>query len=164
MFDTVPTARDLRRAAMVQLGLAVVFGAGSFWARDGLRPEFPPWWVVLLLLIAVVAGLVLAERVPYRAEPIDPALGGERAREAAMTAFGDQIVRRLLYTGVPVGLVIAAAYVFDHGGWPILLVGPVALAVMVFETWPSLRTVTLSAVILESAGAQTGLVEEFIAP
>lgn len=57
---------------------------------------------------------------------------------------------------------VIAAFVGDYGGWPLVIVGFPGIAVIMWETWPSLHNTSLTAAMLDSQGAQSHLVESFI--
>lgn len=156
-YDSTPS--EVRTFALVQLSLTSAFVALLFIAFDGIDADLPPWWVLAVLVAAVVGAAVLAERVWLHASPLEP--GAENLTEQAVGIFAAQTVRKLMICEAPVILAILACFVGDWAGWPLLFGAVPGIGLLAFETWPSVRNTAMSAAMLESAGARTGLVESF---
>lgn len=156
-----PKPAELRRSATIHVGLTAAFLGVVIVLRGGTNASPPPWWLLVALLAIVAVGAAVAERVPYAADPIDPSLTGEKARDAAALALARQTLRRFVITGGPLVIVVLASFLFEHGGWPMILIGPIGVLVMAVETWPSRRNVSVSAALLEAEGARTGLVDAY---
>ena len=79
----------------------------------------------------------------------------------AVGIFASQIVRKLAYCEAGVIFAVIVGFVTPYGGWPMLIGGVPGLALIAFETWPSLRNTSMTAAMLDSEGAESGLVEAF---
>lgn len=153
--------QEVRRFSLLQVGLTAGFMLLIFLALGGTDADPPPWWLLVVLGLLVVASGVLAERVWLQASPLDPADDPEENQRRAVGIFAAQTVRKLAICEAPVLLSILLAFIGSWGGWTILLVGVPGLALLAFETWPSLRNLSVSAAMLEADGAESGLVESF---
>ena len=80
----------------------------------------------------------------------------------AVGIFAGQTVRKLFYCSAPLLPAIVVAFVGDYGGWPLVIAGFPGVAVIAWETWPSLRNTSMTAAMLDSGGAESGLVESFL--
>ena len=153
--------REVRSFALLQVALTAGFLLLLFWALGGTDADFPAWWVVVLLLVPVAVSAFLAERVWLQTEPIDPTLPPEEAHDAAVGVYAAQTVRKLVICEASVIFAVVVAFVGTSAAWPILVGGVPGLALLAFEVWPSLRNLSISAAMLETDGAETGLVEGF---
>ncbi|MGH3457179.1 hypothetical protein [Aeromicrobium sp.] len=158
-YETSPA--EVRTFAFLQMGLTAVFLVLLFWAFGGTDARFPPWWIVLLLLLAVAISAFFAERVWLSARPLSPAVDPDELRSRAVGVFAGQIVRKLAYCEASVIFAVIVGFVAPYGGWPMLIGGVPGLALIVFETWPSLRNTSMTEVMLDADGAESGLVESF---
>ena len=102
-----------------------------------------------------------AERVWLSARPHDPDRDPEEMQAEAVGIFAGQIVRKLAYCEAGVIFAVVVGFVAPYGGWPMLIGGVPGLALIAFETWPSLRNTSMTAAMLDSEGAESGLVEAF---
>lgn len=153
------TPDEVRRFALIQLTLTSAFVALLFIAFGGVEGDLPPWWVIALLLATVAASAVLSERVWLHAEPLDPA--GDDLPQTAVGVFAAQTVRKLMICEAPIVLAVLVTFIGSWAAWPILLGAVPGVLVLAVETWPSVRNISMSAAMLESQGAQSGLVESF---
>ena len=158
-YETSPS--EVRTFAYLQLGLTTVFLALLFLAFGGTDADFPPWWVVAMLLGVVAVTAVLAERVWLSARPMDPDGDPDEMRTRAVGVFAGQVVRKLAYCEAGVIFAVIVGFVAPYGGWPMLIGGVPGLALLAFETWPSLRNTSITEAMLDAEGAESGLVEAF---
>lgn len=159
-YDTSPL--ELKKFALVQIGLTAGLSVLIFWMLGDIREPFPSWWLVAALYVPVIVAAWYAERVWMQGEPLNPHDDVEMQREMGVGVFAAQTVRKLWICLVPTAIAIIAGFAFPHGGWPVLLVAPVAIAVQAFEVWPSLRNAAMTEVMLNSRGAQSDVLESFI--
>lgn len=120
--------------------------------------DVPPVPIVLALLAVAVLGVVVAERFGFRVpalKPEDAADAGqislERYRAASMIRFA--------VVEAPILIGIAAAFVLDHGLWPLLVVAVVSVPAMAWEVLPTRRTIERTKQALESGGVLSRLDE-----
>ncbi len=158
-YDTSPS--EIRTFANIQLVITTVFLGLMFFAFGGINEPFPPWWLVVLLLGAVAVSAFFAERVWLSAEPMRPDGDPEELQAEAVGIFAGQVVRKLAYCMIGVVFSVIVGFVSSYGGWPVLIGGVPALALIAFETWPSLRNTSMTAAMLDAEGADSGLVEAF---
>ena len=158
-YETSPS--EIRSFAFLQLGLTAVFLILIFFAFGGTGGDLPPWWLIAVLLGVVAITGVLAERVWLRARPMTPGRDPDEMQAEAVNIFASQIVRKLVYCEAGVIFAIVVGFVAPYGGWPMLIGGVPGLALLAFETWPSLRNTSMTAAMLDSEGADSGLVEAF---
>ncbi len=158
-YETTPS--EVRTFAFLQLGLTTVFLALLFLAFGGSNAPFPPWWLIAVLLAAVGVAAFMAERVWMTARPLSPALDGEELTAQAVGIYAGQTVRKLAYCEASVIFAVVVGFVGPYGGWPMLVGGVPGIALLAFETWPSLRNTSITEAMLDSEGAETGLVEAF---
>jgi hypothetical protein len=158
-YETSPS--EVRTFALLQLGLMAVFLTLLFLAFGGIDADRPPWWIIALLLAVVAICGFLAERVWMSARPLEPGGDPEELKVRAVGIFAGQVVRKLAYCTAAVVFAVAVGFVGPWGGWPMLIGGVPGLALLTFETWPSLRNTTITEAMLDSGGAESGLVEAF---
>ena len=160
--DSTPaSASDIRRLAIIQLAITAIFLAVVFWILDGTSEPYPPVWVSALLVASVGLAVFFSERVWLSGVPLDPDTTVEENRSLALEAFANQTVRKLMYTEAPMLVAVLTCFIGGWGGWPVLIIALPGLAAQAWETWPHLRNTSMSAAILESAGADSQLVESF---
>ena len=158
-YETSPS--EVRTFAYLQLGLTTVFLILLFFAFGGTGGAFPPWWVIVMLLAVNGITAILAERVWLSARPMDPDADPDELQAEAVGIFAGQIVRKLAFCEAGVIFAVIVGFVTPYGGWPMLIGGVPGLALIAFETWPSLRNTSMTAAMLDSEGAESGLVEAF---
>jgi predicted branched-subunit amino acid permease len=158
-YETTPS--EVRNFARLQLGLTAVFLVLIYAMIGGLGEDVIPWWLIAVLLAAVVVGAVLAERVWMSALPFAPDADPDEMRTKAVGIFAGQVVRKQAFCQAPILLAVLATFVFPYGGWPILVGAAPGLLVLAFETWPSLRNISMTEAMLNADGARAGLVESF---
>jgi hypothetical protein len=158
-YDTSPS--EVRTFAFLQMALTTVFLALLFWAFGGTDADFPPWWLVIVLLAAVGVSAFFAERVWLSARPLNPNVSPEELKAQAVGIYAGQTVRKLAFCEASVIFAVVVGFVGPYGGWPMLIGGVPGIALIAFETWPSLRNTSITEVMLDSEGAESGLVEAF---
>ncbi len=161
--STVKTAKDIRKFSFIQLAITVVFLAVIFWVFDGPDDDYPPLWVPIFLIVAIAVAAFFSERVWLSAPPLDPAADPAANEVKALEIFTSQTVRKLIISEIPLLIAVLICFVFTVGGWPVLIAGIPGIAVQAWETIPHLRNTSMTAAILDSKGAESGLVENFIA-
>jgi len=158
-YETSPS--EVRTFAFLQLGLTTVFLALLFLAFGGTDADLPPWWVITMLLAVVAVTGFMAERVWLSAAPMDPDADPDDLQVRAVGIFAGQIVRKLAWCEAGVIFAVIVGFVAPYGGWPMLIGGIPGLAVLAFETWPSLRNTSITEAMLDAEGAESRLVEAF---
>jgi hypothetical protein len=158
-YETSPS--EVRTFAYLQLGLTTAFLVLLFFAFGGTGGAFPPWWLIAVLLGVVAITAFLAERVWLKARPMSRDRDPDEMQAEAVGIFAGQIVRKLAYCEAGVIFAVVVGFVAPYGGWPMLIGGIPGLALLGFETWPSLRNTSMTAAMLDSEGAESGLVEAF---
>lgn len=158
-YETSPS--EVRTFAFLQLGLSAVFLALLFLAFGGTDADLPPWWLIGVLLGFVAITGILAERVWLTARPFRPGSDPQQMRSRAVGIFAGQIVRKLAYCEAGIIFAVVVGFVGSYGGWPMLIGGVPGLALLAFETWPSLRNISMTEAMLNAEGAESGLVEAF---
>lgn len=158
-YETSPS--EVRTFAYLQLGLTAAFLVLLFFGFGGTGSTFPPWWIIAVLLGVNALTAVLAERVWLSARPMDPDRDPDQLQTEAVGIFASQIVRKLAYCEAGVIFAVFVGFIAPYGGWPMLIGGVPGLILLGFETWPSLRNTSMTAAMLDSEGAESGLVEAF---
>jgi hypothetical protein len=158
-YETSPS--EVRTFAFLQIGLTAGFLTLLFFAFGGAGRTLPPWWLIAVLLVVVAITGVLAERVWLSATPMDPGGDPHEMQERAIGIFAGQIVRKLAFCEAGIIFAIVVGFVTSYSGWPMLIGGVPGLALLAFETWPSLRNTSMTAAMLDAEGADSGLVEAF---
>lgn len=159
-FDATPT--EVRKFALMQIGLTAAFYILIFFMLGGTDEPFPPIWLVVVILALVGAGAFFAERVWLTAEPLPSDLDPDDVAQTAVGIFAGQTVRKLVWCEIPLLIAVLIAFVLGHGGWPLVIAGFPGLIVLTWEVWPSLRNTSMTAAMLESRGTKSHLVESFI--
>ena len=155
------TPAEVRKFALLQIGLTAVFLAVLFFVLGGSDAAYPPIWLAVVLVALVAVGAVLAERVWLTASPLPADAGADEQHERALSIFATQTIRKLAYCEAPLLAAVVVAFVTDHGGWPLVIAGFPGLLVLTWEVWPSPRNTSLTAAMLDSQGAQSRLVESY---
>jgi hypothetical protein len=158
-YETSPS--EVRTFVFLQLGLTVVFLGLLFVAFGGTNADFPPGWVIALILVVVALAAFLAERVFLSAKPLNARDDPAALKSRAVGIFAGQLVRKLAYCEASIIFAVIVGFVGSYGGWPMLIGGVPGLLVLGFEIWPSLRNTSITEAVLESEGAEAGLVEAF---
>lgn len=158
-YETSPS--EVRTFAYLQLGLTTAFLVLLFFAFGGTGGAFPPWWIIAVLLAVNALTAFLAERVWLSARPMSPDRDPDEMQAEAVGIFASQIVRKLAYCEAGVIFAVVVGFIAPYGGWPMLIGGVPGLILLGFETWPSLRNTSMTAAMLDSEGAESGLVEAF---
>lgn len=160
--SSAATAKDIRKFAILQLVITTAFLALVFWMFNGTDADYPPIWLIVVLMVAIAVAAFFSERVWLTGKPLDPAETAEVNQGLALEQYASQTLRKLIYSEAPMLLAVLACFVFNYGGWPVLIIALPGLAVQAYETWPHLRNTSRSAAILDSEGAQSHLVESFV--
>jgi hypothetical protein len=156
------TPKEVRNFAQLQIGLVGGFLVLLFFMLGGSDADYPPAWLAVTLVVPIAVGAFLAERVWLTASPLPADMPPPELRNQAVGLFAGQTVRKFFYCFAALLPGVIAAFVGDYGGWPLVIVGFPGIAVLMWETWPSLRNTSLTAAMLDSQGAQSHLVESFI--
>jgi hypothetical protein len=160
-FDASPS--EIRAFALVQVLLVGVFLALLFWAFGGRDGNFPAWWLIIPLLAAPVGAAYFSERVWLEATPLDPADPADAQKEQAVSVFAGQTLLKLYACTASIVFAFIIGFLFrQYAGWPIIIGGVPSLAVMAFEIWPSARNTSMTQVMLDANGADSGLSSSFL--
>jgi hypothetical protein len=160
--DHESTPAEVRRFALLQIVLTAGFLALVFFMLGGTDADYPPIWLNVVLVVLVGVGAVLAERVWLTASPLPTDADPAELRERALSIFASQTVRKMIYCEAPLLVAVVVTFVVDHGGWPLVVAGFPGLLILTWEIWPSTRTTAQTAAMLDSQGAESGLVESFL--
>lgn len=153
--------QEVRRFALLQIALTAGFMALIFLALGGTDADLPPWWLLAALAVGLVVAAVLSERVWMQVTPLDPDADPDENARRAVGVYAAQTVRKLMFCESVVLVSILLTFVGSWGGWTILLAGVPALFLLGWETWPSLRNLSLTEAMLDAHGAESRLVESF---
>ncbi|MET0468542.1 MAG: hypothetical protein ABW075_03220 [Aeromicrobium sp.] len=153
---------EVRSFALLQIGLTAVFLVLLFFMLGGSDADYPPIWLIVLLVALVGVGAFLSERVWLTGSPLPADSDPAELRERAVSIFASQTVRKLIYCEAPLLVAVVIAFVTDHGGWPLVVAGFPGLLVLTWEIWPTPRNTSLTAAMLDSQGAESHLVESFL--
>lgn len=156
------TAREVRNFALVQIWLAGGFLVLLFFMFGGSDADYPPAWLAISLVVPIAIGAFFAERVWLSASPLPPDAPLVEQQGRAVGIFAGQTVRKSVYCFVTLLPAAIVAIVGDYGGWPLVIAGFPGVAVIIWETYPSLRNTSMTAAMLDSRGADSGLVESFL--
>lgn len=157
-FDASPS--EIRTFAVVQVLLVGVFLTLLFWAFGASDGGFPAWWLILVLLAAPAGAAFLCERIWLEARPLDPKEDDLKSR--AVSVYAGQTLTKLYICTAAILIAIVIGFLFrQYAGWPILIGGLPSLAVLGFEIWPSLRNTSMTEIMLDSDGAESGLSDSF---
>lgn len=159
--SSAATAREIRKFVFLQLVITAVFLAVVYWIFNDTAADYPPIWFVVALMVAIAVAAFCSERVWLRGTPLDPAESADVNQVLALEQYANQTLRKLIYSEIPLLIAVLACFVADWGGWPVLIVALPGLAVQAYETWPHLRSTSMTAAILDSEGAESLLVENF---
>lgn len=159
-FDASPS--EVRNFALLQVGLTAGFFVLLFFMLGGSDADYPPIWLVVVLVALVGLGAFMAERVWLTATPLPPDADPQDLQRDAIGIFAGQTVRKLMYCEAPLLIAVAVTFVGDYGGWPLVVAGFPGLLVLAWEVWPSPRNTSMSAAMLDSQGADSQLVESFL--
>jgi hypothetical protein len=159
-YDATP--KEIRNFALLQIGLIGGFLVLLFFMLGGSDADYPPAWLAIALVVPIAIGAFFAERVWLSASPMPADAKPSELQAEAVGIFAGQTVRKLFYCSAPLLPAIVVAFVGDYGGWPLVIAGFPGVAVIAWETWPSLRNTSMTAAMLDSGGAESGLVESFL--
>ncbi|MEJ7634459.1 hypothetical protein [Aeromicrobium sp.] len=159
-YDATP--KEIRLFAVSQVGLTGAFLVLLFFILGGTDADYPPIWLAVLLVVLIGVGAFFAERAWLSASPLAPDAPAHELTGQAINIYTSQMVRKVAICGAPLIFAVIVAFVGSYGGWPLVIAGFPGLAVLAWETWPSLRNTSMTAAMLESQGAETRLVERFL--
>lgn len=159
-YDATPA--EVRNFALLQIVLTGVFLVLLFFMLGGTGEPFTPLWLTIVLVALVAAGAFLAERVWLGASPLPSGADPAESQREAIGIFAGQTVRKLIFCETPMLIAVLVAFVVDHGGWPLVVAGFPGMLVLTWEVWPSPRNTAMTAAMLDSQGARSGLVESFL--
>ncbi|MEH3032763.1 MAG: hypothetical protein PGN07_01670 [Aeromicrobium erythreum] len=154
-----PAARSLRTLAMALVSAPVVVLVAVVAALPTDWDRVPGLTLLGPVVAFVLVGLVAAETIGYRAEPL--AADDPDPQRTALARFQQLMMLRLVCTEVPIIVAVAVSFAFDEGAWPLLVAVVVGLPALVLEVWPSRRAVRKVADALESTGTASGLPTAF---
>ncbi len=154
-------AKDIRKFAIIQIVITTAFLIFIFWAFGGTQAARPPIWVFVLLLATIGVAAFFAEQVWLKVAALDPERTADDNQRLALDAFTSQTMRRLLISEAPLLVAVLTCFIGPWGGWPVLISAIPGLALQTFETYPSLRNTSMAAAIMDSAGAESRLIENF---
>lgn len=162
-----PTASELRRFVFGQWALTIVFLAVMAIIStqlSGPNYNYPPIWVIAILMALIAASAVVTERAYLSVTPLDSEDTPEVWQEQSMRVFATQTGRTLIICVIPllVAAIISVVWARIWGPWPIIVTVLPALAVLVWETWPHSRNTSIIAAMLDADGADCGLVTRFL--
>ncbi|MBC7596645.1 MAG: hypothetical protein H7288_22425 [Kineosporiaceae bacterium] len=160
--STTASVKDIRKFAIIQFVITFAFLAFVFWMFSGTDADYPPIWLIVVMMAAIAVGAFFSERVWLTGTPLDPEDSADTNQLLALEAYANQTVRKLIYSEAPLILAVLICFVGSYGGWPVLIAALPGLAVQAWETWPHLRNTSMSAAILESRSADSQLVENFV--
>lgn len=158
-YDATP--QEIRKFALLQVGLTTGFLGLLFWMFGGTDADYPPVWLAIALVIPIGLGAFLAERVWLTASPLPANSDALKLKADAIGIYASQTVRKLIYCEAPLLIAVIVSFVTNYGGWPLVIAGFPGLAVLAWETWPSVRNTSMTAAMLDSSGAESRLVESF---
>ena len=160
--STAFSVKDIRKFAIIQFLITLIFLGIVFWMFNGTDADYPPIWLIVVMMVAIAVGAFLSERVWLTGTPLDPAESPQNNEALALEAYANQTIRKLIYCEAPLVLAVFVCFVGNYGGWPVLIAALPGLTVQAWETWPHLRNTSMSAAILDSKGAESLLVENFV--
>ena len=123
--------------------------------------DVPPVPLVLGLLALAVAGVVLAERFGFRVPALKPE-DADDAGQISLERYRAASMIRFAIVESPILIGIVAAFLLDHGLWPLLVVAVVAVPAMAWEVLPTRRTIDRTKQALESGGVLSRLDEVLV--
>lgn len=159
-YDASPD--EVRKFALLQIVLTGVFLTLLFFMLGGTEASFPPIWLTVVLLALVAGATFLAERVWLSASPLPSTATATDVEREAVGIFAAQTVRKLIFCEAPLLAAVVVAFVADHGGWPLVVAGFPGMLALTWEIYPSPRNTSLTAAMLDSQGAESRLVENFL--
>ncbi len=151
------TPAEVRKVVWIQLALTAGFLVVVFGLLGGLDADLPPIWLMAVSIVVIVIGAVLAERAWLKLTPLDPTA----STGTALDAFVAHTTRKFVICEGALLICILLAFASNSAGWLVVIAGVPALAVLAFETWPSPRNLSLTAAMLDTNGAESGLLESF---
>ena len=159
-YDTTP--REIRNFATLQLALTAAFLVALFFITGGTDGDYPPTWLALALVVPIVVAAFLSERVWLSASPLSQHEDSFQLRSEALSVYASQTVRKLIFCEAAMLPGIIVAFVGPYAAWPIVIAGFPGILLLAWETWPTERNTSRTAVMLDSGGAKSGLVEGFL--
>lgn len=159
-YDATP--QEVRKFASLQISLTSGFYVLLFFMLGGTDEPFPPIWLAVSLVVMVGVGVFFAERVWLTGAPLPANLDPSVVAETAVGIFAGQTVRKLVCCEVPLLVAVVIAFVGGHGGWALVIAGFPGILALTWEIWPSPRNTSMTAVVLESKGTKSRLVESFL--
>jgi len=158
-YNTTP--REIRNFAALQLGLTGVFLVIMFAINGTTDADYPPAWLSAVLVVPIVVAVVLAERVWLTGEPLPADLDRLELTSRSLDAYASQTFRKLIYVEASMLLAVIVAFAGSYGGWPIVIAGFPGILLLAWEIYPTRHNTSRTAAMLDSRGAESGLVEGF---
>lgn len=156
--ETTPS--EVRRVVLVQLGLTAAFLVVVFVLLQGLDADFPPIWLVVVVLLIIGVGAFLAERAWLGIAPL--AADAAEPEAAGLDAFVAHTTRKFVICEAALLVCVLIAFASNRAGWLVVVAGVPGLVVLAFETWPGLRNVSLAQASLDARGTRSNLVDQFL--
>ncbi len=153
--------REIRNFAALQLGITGAFLVALFAICGGTDADYPPPWLSAALIVPLMVAAVFAERVWLNGSPLPAGPDRSRLQSEAVDVFASQTFRKLLYVEAAMLPAVVVAFVGSYGAWPIVIAGFPGILLLAWETYPTRRNVSRTAAMLDSRGAESGLVEGF---
>ncbi|MEO6604411.1 MAG: hypothetical protein ABIN55_02235 [Aeromicrobium sp.] len=159
-YNTTP--REIRNFAALQLAITGLFLVALFWFNGGTDADYPPPWLSVALVVPIVVAAVLAERVWLNGAPLPADLDEFHLKARALDAYASQTFRKLLYVEASMLPAVIVAFAGSYGAWPIVIAGFPGILLLAWETYPTKRNTSRTAAMLDSRGAESGLVNRFL--
>ncbi len=158
-YNTTP--REIRNFAALQLVLTGAFLVALFWFCGGTDADYPSPWLSAALVVPLVIAAVFAERVWLNGSPLQADLDPSRMKSEAVDIYASQTFRKLIYVEAAMLPAVAVGFVGSYGAWPIVIAGFPGILLLAWETYPTRRNVSRTAAMLDSRGAESGLIDGF---
>lgn len=158
-YNTTP--REIRNFAALQLGLTGVFLIALYGLCGGTDADYPPPWLSAALVAPLVVATVFAERVWLNGSPLSADLDQTRLRSEAVDIYASHTFRKLIYVEAAMLPAVVVGFVGSYGAWPIVIAGFPGILLLAWETYPTNRNTSRTAAMLDSRGAESGLVDGF---
>ncbi|MDO7867722.1 hypothetical protein [Nocardioides jiangxiensis] len=168
MPNPAPTAtwQSLRMLSLTLAGAPVVILVALATILGPQERAFePPLWALAAPLALAVVALALVSAVGYRTAAIDPTVPTEEARTTAAARFQSLTILRFTLVDAVFIVSIALAFVVDHGGLAVTVVGAALSEVLIWmHVVPNPAQLQKVQAALGARGAAVSLREALQAP